>query len=199
MAENIRGKEALRVAVSTKVKQALIDTKFADEGITFGQAVVTNHFVNDVSTQGPKWQSISDSRAQNRSRSPQKEAVSTIERPVSPKTQSIQFDQIDGKISSRLILLQVMPGRSKGSPKVVPNLTRLCTSKSLTDLIPKNRCEACLKTACAHTTPCSGPRRDRSPPVLLRWSKTLRLSTEICICTSLITGLSNSARKRTLA
>lgn len=70
MAENIRGKESLRVAVSTKVKQALIDTKFADEGISFGQAVVTNHFVNDVSTQGPKWQSISDSRAQNRSRSP---------------------------------------------------------------------------------------------------------------------------------
>lgn len=46
MTENFKGQEQLRNQVSQAVKQALIDTKYADEAISFGQAIVTHHFLN---------------------------------------------------------------------------------------------------------------------------------------------------------
>jgi hypothetical protein len=46
MSENLKGQEQLRNKVQTAVKQAMIDTKFQNEGITFGQAVVTHHYLN---------------------------------------------------------------------------------------------------------------------------------------------------------
>jgi hypothetical protein len=46
MTENFKGQEQLRNQVSQAVKQALIDTKYGDEAISFGQAIVTHHFLN---------------------------------------------------------------------------------------------------------------------------------------------------------
>lgn len=46
MTENIKGQEHLRQRVQNAVKQAMIDTKYTNEGISFGQAVVTHHFLN---------------------------------------------------------------------------------------------------------------------------------------------------------
>ena len=78
----------------------MIDTKYADEAISFGQAVVTHHFLNEVPVTNKKWQNAQPyDRAGARSRSPQKEVVSqmsSLQRP-STATQSkvVQFDMVD--------------------------------------------------------------------------------------------------------
>jgi hypothetical protein len=48
MAENIKYHEQLRNTVSQNVKSALIDSKYTDEVISFGQAVVTHHFLDQA-------------------------------------------------------------------------------------------------------------------------------------------------------
>jgi hypothetical protein len=48
MTENFKGQEKLRQQVQGAVKQAMIDTKYANEGISFGQAVVTHHYLNQA-------------------------------------------------------------------------------------------------------------------------------------------------------
>lgn len=72
MTENFKGQEQLRTQVSQAVKQALIDTKYADEAISFGQAVVTHHFLNSEPTTAKRWQTAQpyDNRNGARSRSP---------------------------------------------------------------------------------------------------------------------------------
>ncbi len=69
------------------VKQAMIDTKYTDEVVSFGQAVVTHHFMDNslqgaaaAQGQGPKWQTAQEAPrpSHQRSRSPQKEVVSQM-------------------------------------------------------------------------------------------------------------------------
>jgi hypothetical protein len=55
MTENIKGQEPFRVQVQNAVKKCMIDTKFENEGISFGQAVVTHHFLNAAAA-GLNWQ-----------------------------------------------------------------------------------------------------------------------------------------------
>ena len=38
----------LKQTVQNAVKQALIDTKYHDEPVTFGQAIVTHYFLNQL-------------------------------------------------------------------------------------------------------------------------------------------------------
>lgn len=63
MAENIKGKQMLRDAISCNVKRAMIETKYSDEIISFGQAVVTHHFMENslqnnqtANSQQHRWQ-----------------------------------------------------------------------------------------------------------------------------------------------
>lgn len=57
MTENIKGHEPFRVQVQNAVKRCMIDTKFENEGISFGQAVVTHHFLN-AAANGLNWQTV---------------------------------------------------------------------------------------------------------------------------------------------
>jgi hypothetical protein len=41
----------LKQTVQHAVKQALIDTKYHDEPVTFGQAIVTHYFLNQLNQQ----------------------------------------------------------------------------------------------------------------------------------------------------
>ena len=41
----------LKLSVQNAVKQALIDTKYNDEPVTFGQALVTHYFLNQYGMQ----------------------------------------------------------------------------------------------------------------------------------------------------
>jgi hypothetical protein len=85
MAENIKYNEQLRVTVSQNVKKAIIDTKYTDEAISFGQAVVTHHFLDQAQNAPLKWQDTQEiKRDKERTRSPQKETLNVVpERPGS--------------------------------------------------------------------------------------------------------------------
>jgi hypothetical protein len=84
MTENFKGENALRERVQKNVKTHLIDTKYPNEGISFGQAVVTHHYLNNApqpaqAMQFHPAQSVPNPYAQPRdgarSRSPQKEMM----------------------------------------------------------------------------------------------------------------------------
>jgi len=89
MTENFKSNEKLRQQVQGAVKQAMIDTKYSNEGISFGQAVVTHHYLNSA-VSAAKWQTVQHqphlAREGARSRSPQKEVISQMSSMQHPST-----------------------------------------------------------------------------------------------------------------
>jgi hypothetical protein len=76
MTEHFKGEKELRDTVQRKVKEHLIDTKELRHDISFGQAVVTHHYMQrPLDFHAPKSLFKADD---GRARSPQKEIVSTV-------------------------------------------------------------------------------------------------------------------------
>lgn len=50
----LKMQDQLKTQVQTAVKRAMIDTKYQNEPISFGQAVVTHHFLNEIQVRGPR-------------------------------------------------------------------------------------------------------------------------------------------------
>jgi hypothetical protein len=93
MTENRKAPSQAREKVRENVKEKMIQTRFTED-VTFGQAVVTHHFLNQSANTTSLNQT--DTREKVRSRSPQKEVISQMsDKPVSLNhSRVVQFDMV---------------------------------------------------------------------------------------------------------